>query len=177
MALRKKGDSDINWEAISAIGELAGAGAVVVSLLYLALQIKRQIIESRFAAVHELVNETNIFFGSVAENKEVAEIWVKGVEDFDSLDKVEKARFLANLSRTFRRTEGLLYLKLRGRLDPMVWKGMDRSKRDLCVCPGVKSFWSRRSHWYTDELNKYVAPYNAVETPDETFLGSYGKPT
>ena len=165
----------MNWDAIGAIGEIAGAGAVVVSLLYLGLQIKRQNIESRFAAVHELVNETNIFFGSAAENKEVAEIWLKGIENFDSLDKVEKVRFLGDLSRTFRSTEGLLYLKLRGRLDPTVWKGMDRSTRDLCICPGVKSFWSMRSHWYTDELNEYIEPYIAAETADEAFLGSYSK--
>ena len=166
----------MNWEAIGAIGELAGAGAVVVSLLYLGVQIKRQNIESRFAAVHELVNETNIVFGSAAENKEVAEIWLKGIENFDSLDNVEKVRFLGDLSRTFRSTEGLLYLKLRGRPDPKVWKGMDQSTRDLCKCSGVKSFWSMRSHWYTDELNEYIAPYIAAETRDEAFLGSTKSP-
>lgn len=119
----------MNWEAIGAVGELAGAAGVIISLLYLGVQIRRQGIENRFAAVHEYVNETNIFFGAVAENKEVAEIWVKGVENFDSLDLVEKSRFLADVSRTFRSTEGLLYLFLRGRLDSAIWKGIDQSTR------------------------------------------------
>ena len=167
----------MNWDAIGAIGELAGAGGVIISLLYLGMQIKRQNIESRFAAVHELVNETNIFYGSVAENKEVAEIWVKGIENIDTLDQVEKARFLGDVSRTFRSTEGLLYLKLRGRLDPAMWKGIDQSTQDLCKCPGIKSFWSIRSHWYSDELNEYIAPYMDTDAADDALLGSYGKPT
>ena len=167
----------MNWDAIGAIGELAGAGGVIISLLYLGLQIKRQNVESRFAAVYELVNETNIFYGSVAENKEVAEIWVKGIQNFDALDQVEKARFLGDVSRTFRSTEGLLYLKLRGRLDSAMWKGIDRSTEDLCKCPGIKSFWSMRSHWYSDELNEYIEPYMGSDAADDTFLSSYGKST
>lgn len=163
----------MNWDAIGAVGEVAGAAGVIISLLYLGNQIRRQRRENRFAAVHELVNETNIFFGSVAENQELAEIWVKGIENFDALDQVEKARFLGDVSRTFRSTEGLLYLKLRGRLDEAMWKGIDRSTRDLCKCPGIRAFWSMRSHWYSDELNDYVGRYIGEETPDEAFSDAY----
>jgi len=42
---------DLNWEAI---GEIVGALAVVISLLYLAAQIRTQNLESRIAAVHEI---------------------------------------------------------------------------------------------------------------------------
>jgi hypothetical protein len=167
--------ASMNWEAIGAVGELAGAGGVIISLLYLGIQIKRQSIENRFAAVHEYVNETNIFFGSAAENKEVAEIWVRGIENFDSLDKVEKARFLADLSRTFRSMEGLLYLYLRGRLDSTMWKGIDHSTRDLCKCAGVKKFWSMRKHWYSDELNDYIDQYIDLGSSDAAFAGTYGQ--
>ena len=143
----------MNWEALGAIGELAGAGGVIISLLYLGLQINRQNIESRFTAVQELVKDSNIFFGAAAENREVAEIWVKGIENFDTLDQVDKARFLADVSRTFRFTESLLYLKLRGRLDPAMWPGFDRSTRDLCKCAGIKTFWSMRSQWYKSRFD------------------------
>ena len=79
----------MNWEAVGAIGELAGALGVIVSLLYLAVQIKRQNVASRFAAVHEVVDQTNAFFGAAARNKEIAAIWVKGIENFGALDQVE----------------------------------------------------------------------------------------
>ena len=167
----------MNWEAVGAIGELAGAGGVIVSLLYLAMQIRRQNVESRFAAVHELVSQTNAFFGAAAENNEVATIWVKGIENFEALDQIEKSRFLGDLSRTFRSTEGLLYLKLRGRLDPLMWVGIDRCPRDLCDGVGVKVFLSMRSHWYSYELNAYIKPYIDSESKDYVFLESYGKKT
>ncbi len=44
----------MNWEAISAIGEIVGALAVVITLVYLAIQIREQNRESRAAAIDSL---------------------------------------------------------------------------------------------------------------------------
>ena len=44
----------MNWEAIGAIGEIIGATAVVVSLVYLAGQIRTQNRQNRTAAMHEI---------------------------------------------------------------------------------------------------------------------------
>lgn len=46
----------MNWEAIAAVGELAGAVAVVVSLLYLARQISQNTRAMRRTAAHEAVD-------------------------------------------------------------------------------------------------------------------------
>lgn len=45
----------MNWDAIGAIGEIIGATAVVVSLFYLATQIRVQNRESRIASIHQVV--------------------------------------------------------------------------------------------------------------------------
>ena len=47
-------ESEMDWDAIGAIGEIVGALAVVVSLGYLGIQIRNQNIESRAAAMHDL---------------------------------------------------------------------------------------------------------------------------
>ena len=44
----------MNWDAIGAIGEVAGALVVIVTLIYLSRQVRNNLIESRLAAVHEL---------------------------------------------------------------------------------------------------------------------------
>ncbi len=52
--LEKLPGATMNWEAIGAVGEIFGALAVVVSLVYLATQIRSQNRESRIAASHEI---------------------------------------------------------------------------------------------------------------------------
>lgn len=44
----------MNWDAIAAVGEIMGALAVVVSVAYLAVQIRKQTAESRLTAAREL---------------------------------------------------------------------------------------------------------------------------
>ena len=46
----------MNWDAIGAIGEIVGASAVVISLVYLASQIRIQNRESRAASVHLVID-------------------------------------------------------------------------------------------------------------------------
>jgi len=42
----------MNWEMISAIGQMLGAIGVIISLVYLAIQIRSQKQESRNAAMN-----------------------------------------------------------------------------------------------------------------------------
>ena len=55
----------MDWEALGAVGEVSGAVAVVLSLIYLAIQIRNQMSESRAATVHDI---------SVAHRQRVAAI-------------------------------------------------------------------------------------------------------
>ena len=164
----------MNWEAIGAIGELAGAAGVIMSLLYLAVQIRRQNVESRLGSMNELIHQRNAFYGAVADNQGLATIWVKGIENFDALDPIERSRFIADVARTFMSTEGLLHQKLQGRLDQSMWSAVDRTTRDFCNCAGVKTFWSLRHHWYSDEFNAYISPYIDSDAEKDVFLDSYG---
>ena len=70
----------MSWEAIGAIGETVGALAVVVSLVYLAMQIRNQNQEARAATMQQVL-QSNADAISQLQNPDLAEIWIKGVED------------------------------------------------------------------------------------------------
>ncbi len=77
-----------------AVGELVGAIAVIVTLLYLATQIRQQTRGLRNAAsvsINEAMSQIN---GRLAENQNgFTEIWVRGCADLGSLDPVELERW------------------------------------------------------------------------------------
>jgi hypothetical protein len=47
----------MNWEAIGAIGELFGALAVVLTLIYLATQVRQNTLAMRVAAKQEITRQ------------------------------------------------------------------------------------------------------------------------
>jgi len=75
----------MNWEAIGALGEMIGAGAVVTSLVYLAIQIRGRNSEARTAGMHAVSEGFRDSIGSLAEIPHVAKIWIKSNEDPNSL--------------------------------------------------------------------------------------------
>ena len=61
----------VNWEAISAIGQIVGAIAVVISLIYLAREIRSNARSAPLASVGTL----NRCLGQLATHPHLAEVW------------------------------------------------------------------------------------------------------
>jgi hypothetical protein len=53
----------MNWEAVAAIGELLGATGVIVSLLYLAVQVRQNTRQTRLAAQQAVSRSSESLFG------------------------------------------------------------------------------------------------------------------
>lgn len=65
---------EMNWDAVGAVGEIVGALAVVVSLVYLACQIRIQNRESRAASAHQVIEGYRSSISALHE-PEMADIW------------------------------------------------------------------------------------------------------
>lgn len=83
----------MNWDAVGAVAELLGAAGVIVSLLYLARQMR---VANRAAAVHAKLETTKLmtnYFDDLIESKELAALFLQGIVDRDSLDRDNYIRF------------------------------------------------------------------------------------
>jgi len=67
----------VNWEAIGAAGEILGAIAVFVTLVYLASQIKQSNNLARFTATKEILNQFNHLNEMVATDAGLREVLAK----------------------------------------------------------------------------------------------------
>lgn len=90
----------MNWEAIGAIGEIVGALGVILTLGYLAFQIRQntiQLEQNTLAAKAAAQNASNEALRenrkALFDNIQMAEIWHKGNENPDDLDDISKLRY------------------------------------------------------------------------------------
>ncbi len=82
----------LSLSEITGIAEIIGSIAIVVSLIFVGLQIRqntRQVETSSIQAGLAYVESIN----NLTANPETAEVVMKGVNDFNSLSPIEKARF------------------------------------------------------------------------------------
>src|SRR5437762_13211088 len=83
----------MNWDAISAISQLVGSIAVVLSVLYLALQVHQSTRVARLATQDAAATALREVTAPLMENAELERIWRIGLEDIGSLSVEERARF------------------------------------------------------------------------------------
>ncbi len=83
----------MNWEAIAATGEILGAVAVLVTLIYLAAQIRQNTATVATATYDSVLNEINNINIAIAQNEALASIVYHGMYDPDSLSEMDRVRF------------------------------------------------------------------------------------
>ena len=87
----------MNWEIIGATGEWAGAAVVVLTLFYLAGQIRLNTKATKAGTSHTINESLSKLMGAVRADREFADIWLRGCEDLSALDEVERLRFTHHL--------------------------------------------------------------------------------
>jgi hypothetical protein len=94
----------MNWDAIGAVGEIVGAVAVVISLIYLAAQIRNQNRESRLTRMHEMSHGFREATSKLLD-AEVTDIFVKAIGSFESLTDGERLNLIIGMTAIFRAWE------------------------------------------------------------------------
>ena len=159
----------MNWEAISAIGQLVGALAVVISLIYLAVEVRSNTRATRLAAMRSMSDAFNQFAQQVIAHPHLTEVYYRGIHDFESLEGVDLVRFSALMSQAFRNGEALYYQQLEGHLNPRVWRGWEAAMRDVNAYPGVQAWWRLRSHWFGEEFAKLINQLQQTPKPPRMY--------
>ena len=90
-----------------ATGEIIGAIGVIVSLVYLAIQIRHNSADTRHASGDRLVEMWSTHIGAMVENPHMAGIWIKALENPDSVKREEQAILFAFIARILRVSEAI----------------------------------------------------------------------
>ena len=146
----------MNWDAVGALGEVIGALAVVVSLLYLAVQIRNQSKESRLNSVSEAARQWNDVLASTASDRALCEVWVAGINDFEGLELIDRTQFTAHAGRILRVAEVMYEHYRQGRLRVDAWGATNQVLIDLFAYQGARDWWTTRRQWYTPTFQSFV---------------------
>ena len=163
----------MSLEDLGNVGELVAAIGVIISLLYLAVQIKGDARAKRAAMTHAQ-SQANAGFASIlATGPEVAELYFRGIHDYASLRGAELVQFAALMTHMFRLYEDQFLQWTEGDLDPQVWHGLDAAIDDFCSLPGLQAWWKTRSHWFAEQFQALIEKKISQQRPATI----YGEPT
>lgn len=130
----------MNWEVIAALAELLGAIGVILTLVYLAFQIRQN---TRAIKGQTLSNVTQNVFTElvpfVGEN--IGPIWLKAITDPDQLTNEENGQLDAWMIGSFQSRQNEFTQYKLGALDESVWKSMHRPIEENLGNPYGRKWW------------------------------------
>ena len=153
----------MNWDAISAVSQLVGSIAVVVSVLYLAVQLRSSTRVARVAAMDAAAAALRDVTKPFMENAELARIWRTGLENLEALSPDEQARFFHAAHQFLKALETIHYHYVYGLLDPQLWAGWRDLLHHYIACPGIRFYLTRRNAVFSERFRKFIAELEPVE--------------
>jgi len=146
----------MNWDAIGAVGELIGAGAVIATLIYLAQQIKDSARASRSAAVTDATNAIQALYQELGTNPQSSEHFLKGLTDYDSMSESEQFRWLMLMHSWFIAFQRSFFLSREGTLDASLRDSIGTALLAVNHLPGLKQYWQQRKSFFQPEFVDWV---------------------
>ena len=152
----------MNWEIVAATAEIVGAIAVVISLIYLAIQIRAQTSLSRLAAQHEVsrgIREASLLFAT----EDISDLFVSGNKDFGSMPESERIRLIVAITNLFRVWEEAFSEARDGHLEAANWDALSGDYSQLMGADVFRRVWGMRKQNYHPEFQVYVDSLQSSE--------------
>ena len=133
----------MNWEAIGAVGELIGALAVIITLIYVGRQIHQANAQTQAMSRYSLIEALGEINLLIAGSKENASVMRRGLED-QALDADESIQFFTIIGQ-FTNTASVLFdLHNDGLLPDNQWLLIRKDIISIFSEPGGQRFWTEK---------------------------------
>jgi hypothetical protein len=107
----------MGWQEISILSEIVGSIAVVVTLIYLAIQIRDSAKASRSAAVTDATEGIQSWYQELGSNQATSKLFLSGMADPEALSRQEQFQFLMLVHSVFLGFQRSYFLSQAGTLD------------------------------------------------------------
>jgi hypothetical protein len=146
----------MNWEAVSAIAEVTGVIGVIISLVYVGLQVKQNTLATEISTSQAYVNADNEIIGIINTSPDLADILHQGVNGISKLTGGDLIRYMSFHELVFISFQSFYLQWKNGFLSDALWGTYRQAFVDLLQQKGAQEWWEMRRHWFSDDFKQYV---------------------
>jgi hypothetical protein len=153
----KPGIRIMDWEAVGAIGEIAGAIGVILTLLYLSVQVRSSTLASRVESKLAATRMYTDFLNGLIQSPEINELFLRARKDISSLTSEEFHRFSNLALQSFSFFSAGYFQYSRGTLHESDWHENMAVMRFWLQGEGCRQWWAKVGiHMYGIEFVTFI---------------------
>jgi hypothetical protein len=153
----------MNWEAIGAIGQVAGTLAVFLTLAYLARQVRQSNRQDLLLSFQHTYDSINQFLEATLASAGVAELVVRGRESYEKLTPADRLRFDHFHLIVLNIVESHLF-QVERTADALEKDYREWARENMKVVvqayfsfPGTRTFWSSVEPFFEPKVRDFVS--------------------
>ena len=156
----------MNWYAIGATASIVSTTAFVVSVIFLAIELRRSNRLTQRGAAQKLVDSRVEYQKYIGSDPELCELWWRGLLTPDELNAVEWRRFFIITVANLRFSESVYEDYEAGFLSEPVWELQQRYMKRWFSKPGIQKVLKEMSLDYSPGFVRLLL----VEQPEKNVL-------
>lgn len=139
------------------VGEFVGGIAVLVTLIYLAIQVKQGTTALSSTRHHEMLDcAFKNTLTPICQDRDYAEFILRAQQAPDELDETDWYRFVNHAYMAYAMWEDAFVSHRRGLIDDQFWSGWDQGMRSLLTAPGFRKFWEQERKGHAPLFQTYI---------------------
>ena len=146
----------LSLEQASYLAEIIGVIAVVISLIYVALQLKQNTQAIKQGSVKNIINTLRDATANLGQSEEKTEILLQLSQNTPELTMTQKVRSYVMLQNLMSAFELAYFEQSQGALEEEHWSGYQQFLVDICKAPGIREYWKARCTWYRKDFRAYM---------------------
>ncbi len=139
-------------EALGNLGDFLGGIAVIITIVYLAVQVRQNTAALRAQSRQEIVESYRSFNRPFISDATVAPIWHEGLRSFPNQEEPGRSRFVALLVDQILHFQAALALHESASLDDETFRAYRDHCAALLATPGGEAFWTQAHNAYPSHM-------------------------
>lgn len=143
-------------EQFGVIAEIVGALAIIVTLVYLTIQVKDSARASRSAAVTDATTAMQSFYQELGSNAATSKLFLDGLTRPETLSQEAQFQYLMMMHSCFLGFQRSFFLAREGTLDVALRDGIGTAMHAVNQMPGMHLYWRQRKGYFQPEFVAWV---------------------
>jgi len=147
---------EFNLEQIALIVNIIGGGAIIISLIFVGLQLKESSKATRSASAATTVSELTAWYSNLGNSEQGSYVFWNFMTTPQSLTPEQRFQAIMNIHGIMLTWQNSFYLVKEGTLDKRVHESLLEIVNGVKNNPGFQIFWEARKSIFLKEFQEYV---------------------
>jgi hypothetical protein len=146
------------------VAEIIGAVAIIISLLYVSIQMKDTTRAIKSTATNDAATAMQAWYLTVGGDEQTSRVFYNGMTAPDALSKEEMFQFIMITHAAFLGFQNSFELAEQGTLDMDIQRSITNTVIATKDLPGFEIYWRQRGPLFNHGFQKFIENLRTVDT-------------